>query len=84
VCWFGAKGHSTHEAEAHDHCKPSTLIGAKGGAGPSSLHTMLEGCKAYINSCVASNEACFRGQLDYVQSSPLGGRPNTKPGDQGN
>ena len=28
---------------AHDHYTTSTLIGGKGGAGPSSLHTMLEG-----------------------------------------
>ena len=28
---------------AHDHYTSSTLIGGKGGAGPSSLHTTLEG-----------------------------------------
>ena len=28
---------------AHDRNTSSTLIGWKGGAGPSSLHTMLEG-----------------------------------------
>ena len=28
---------------AHDHDTSSTLIGGKGGAGPSSLHTTLEG-----------------------------------------
>ena len=25
----------------------------------------------------------FHGHLDYSQKSPLGGRPNTKPGDHG-
>ena len=28
---------------AHDHYTSSTLISGKGGAGPSSLHTTLEG-----------------------------------------
>ena len=28
---------------AHDHYTSSTLIGGKGGAGPSSLHITLEG-----------------------------------------
>ena len=28
---------------AHDHYTSSTLIGGKDGAGPSSLHTTLEG-----------------------------------------
>ena len=28
---------------ARDRCTPSTLVGGKGGAGPSSLHTTLEG-----------------------------------------
>jgi hypothetical protein len=35
---------------ARDHCTSSTLIGGKGGAGPSSLHTMLEGPTEYVNS----------------------------------
>jgi hypothetical protein len=45
----------------------STLIGVKGGAGPSSLHTMLEGpvceCKmdgnVYMDFYMASNGSCF-------------------------
>ena len=37
---------------ARDHYTSSTLIGGKGGAGPSSLlHTMLEGPTEYISEC---------------------------------
>ena len=54
----------------HDHCTPSTLIGGKGIANPSSLHNTLEGpkeyvngfkmeCKVYTNSYMASNGPCF-------------------------
>ena len=35
---------------AHDHYTSSTLIGGKGGAGPSSLHTTLEGPTEYVNA----------------------------------
>ena len=35
---------------AHDHYTSSTLIGGKGGAGPSSLHTMLEGPTEYVTT----------------------------------
>ena len=34
---------------AHDHYTSSTLIGGKGGAGPSSLHTTLEGPAEYVH-----------------------------------
>jgi hypothetical protein len=33
---------------AHDHYTSSTLIGGKGGAGPSLLHTALEGPTDYV------------------------------------
>ena len=36
---------------ARDHCTSSTLIGGKGGAIPSSLHTTLEGPMEYISEC---------------------------------
>jgi hypothetical protein len=36
---------------ARDHYTSSTLIGGKGGAGPSSLHTTLEGPTEYISEC---------------------------------
>jgi hypothetical protein len=32
-----------------DQYNSSTLIGGKGGAGPSSLHTILEGPMEYVN-----------------------------------
>ena len=35
---------------ACDHYTSSTLIGGKGGAGPSSLHTTLEGPTEYVNA----------------------------------
>ena len=35
---------------AHDHYTSSTLIGGKGGAFPSSLHTTLEGPTEYVNA----------------------------------
>ena len=35
---------------ARDHYTSSTLIGGKGGAGPSSLHTTLEGPTEYVNA----------------------------------
>ena len=34
---------------AHDQYTSSTLIGGKGGAGPSLLHTTLEGPTEYVN-----------------------------------
>jgi hypothetical protein len=36
---------------ARDQYTSSTLIGGKGGARPSSLHTMLEGPTDYISEC---------------------------------
>ena len=54
---------------AYDQYTSSTLIGGKGGTGPSSLHTMLEvpngvceckdECKVYMDSYMASNGSCF-------------------------
>jgi hypothetical protein len=38
---FRATSHT--RLRAHDHHTSSTLIGGKGGAGPSPLHTTLEG-----------------------------------------
>ena len=48
-----------------DQYTSSTLIGGKGGAGPSSLHTTLEGPTEYVkmqDGCkvyMASNGSCF-------------------------
>jgi hypothetical protein len=51
---------------ARDHYTSSTLISGKGGAGPSSLYTTLEGPTEYVNarwmymdSYMTSNESCF-------------------------
>ena len=54
---------------ACDHYTSSTLISGRGGAGPSSLHTTLEGpteeyvnedgCKVYMDSYMASNGSSF-------------------------
>ena len=35
---------------AGDHYTSNTLIDGKGGAGPSSLHTTLEGPTEYVNA----------------------------------
>ena len=35
---------------ARDHYTSSTLIGGKGGVGPSSLHTTLEVPMEYVNA----------------------------------
>ena len=77
---------------ACDHYTSSTLIGGKGGAGPSSLPTPLEGPTEYVNArWMWSLHGClhgikwimFHGHLDYFQKPPLGGRSNTKLGDHG-
>ena len=36
---------------AYDHYTSSTLIGGKGGAGPSSLHNTHEGQMEYTSEC---------------------------------
>jgi hypothetical protein len=76
---------------AHDHFISSTLIGGKGGAGPSSLlHTTLEGPTEYVNArWMQSLHGFLHGikwnmyhdHLDYFQKPFFGGRPNPKLGD---
>ena len=44
---------------------------------------MQDGCKVYMDSYVASNGTCFMVTWTNFQKPPLGGRPNTKLGDQG-
>ena len=78
---------------ARDHHTSSTLIGEKGGAGPSSLHATLEGPTEYVNArwiCSLPGFLhdiewiMFHGHLDCFQKPSLAGRPNTKPlGDHG-
>ena len=76
----------------HDHYTSSTLIVGKGGAGPCSLYTMLEGATKYVNArwmlslhgfLHGIERIMFHGHMDYCQKPPLGGRPNTKPHDHG-
>ena len=64
----------------------------KGGAGPSSLHTLLEGPTEYVNTRWMKSLHGFlhdiewimlHGQLDYFQKPPLPGWLNTKLGDHG-
>ena len=77
---------------AHDHYTSRTLIGGNGGAGSSSLHTMLEEPTEYVNARWMQSlhgflngikGTVFYGPLDYFQKPHLGGRPNTKLGDHG-
>ena len=56
---------------ARDHYASSTLIGGKGGAGPSSLHTTLEGPMEYVNArwMLKSTWIPTWHQMDYVSWS---------------
>ena len=59
---------------ARDHSTSSTLIGGKGGAGPSSLQPMLEGPTEYVNAKMDAKcawiHACY--QMDHVSLWSLG------------
>ena len=44
------KGHFTHKTESLWPANSSILIGGIGGAGPSLLHTTLEGPTEYVNA----------------------------------
>jgi hypothetical protein len=44
----GLKATSHTRLKTCDHYTSSTLIGGKAGAGPSSLHTTLEGPTEYV------------------------------------
>jgi hypothetical protein len=77
---------------ARDHFTSSTLIGGKGGAGPSSLHNTPEGLTEYVNARRMESLhgflhgiqwIVFHGHSDHSQKPLLGGRANTKPGDHG-
>jgi hypothetical protein len=80
---------------AHDYSTSSlsTLVGGKGGIGPSSLHTTLEGptgiceCKMDVKSLHKFLHGIewimFHGHVDYFQKPSFGGRPDTKLGDHG-
>ena len=90
--FYLTNGHFTHETGSLWPFTSSTLIGVKGGAGPSPLHTTLEGPMEYVTARWMYSLhgflsdipwIMFHGHLDYFQKPPLGGRPNTKPGDHG-
>ena len=92
--WEVFQGHGQLRATFHtrtralDHCTSSTLIGGKGGAGPSSLHTMFERPTVYIfvNARWQMSSLhgflhgiewiMFHGHMDYSQKPSLGSRPN--------
>jgi hypothetical protein len=48
--WKELRATSHTRLGAHDLYTSSTLIGGKGGAAPSSLHTTLEGPTEYVNA----------------------------------
>ena len=57
---------------ALDHYTSSTLFGGKGGAGPSSRHTTLEGPTEYTSACkmdVKSTWIPTWHQMDHVSQS---------------
>jgi hypothetical protein len=72
---------------ARVHYTSSTLIGGKGGAGPSLLSIELEGPTKYVNArwphgfLHGIKWIMFHGHLDYIKKQPLEGRSNTKLGD---
>ena len=79
---------------ARDHCTSSILIGGKRWAGPSSLHTTLEGspewvqdgCKVDMDSYVTSKGQYFMVTwilFLFLKKPRLGFRPRTKLGDHG-
>ena len=63
--------HTTLRVTSHtrlttrDHYTSSTLIGRKGGGGPSSLHTTLEGPTQYVKCFM------FHGLLNYFPKTFL-------------
>ena len=66
------------------------FIGGKGGASPSSLHTVLEGPTECVDASWMSILRGFlrgigwimlHGHLDCFQKPPFGGGLDTKPGD---
>ena len=89
---FHTRATSHRRLRARDHCTSTTLIGGKGGAGPSSLHTTLEGATEYVNArwnarftwIVHGIEwIVFHGHLDLFRKPPFESRPSTKLGDHG-
>ena len=50
IGWHGVRATSHTRLRARDHYTSITLIGGKGGASPSSLHTPLEGRMEYVNA----------------------------------
>ena len=77
-CDFRATSHT--RLRARDQYTSNTLIGGKGGAGPSSLHTPLEGPTEYVNArwmqslhgFLHGNEwIMFHGHLDYFHNHLL-------------
>ena len=89
--WMRVKGPHTQDWEPWPiHFKHSYWW--KGGAGPSSLHTTLEGPTDYVRAKWMKSlhgflhgieRIMFHGHLNYYQKPPRGARPNTKPGDHG-
>ena len=51
---------------AHDHCTSSTLTGGKGKAGPSSLHTTLEGPTDYANARRMQSRHGFLHDIKWI------------------
>ena len=44
---------------------------------------MQGGCRVYMDAYMAWNGSCFMVTWTIFKKPPLGGRPNTKPGDHG-
>ena len=72
-CWPVELWATSHtRLRAHDHSTSSIFIGGKGGAGPSSLHTTLEGPTENISECkmnVKSTWIPIWHRIDHVSWS---------------
>jgi hypothetical protein len=62
--WVRATSHTN--LRACDDYTSSTLIGGKGGAGPSSLHTMLEGPTEYVTARWMSSLHRFLHGIEWI------------------
>jgi hypothetical protein len=88
------KGHFTHETESLDHYTSSTLIGGNFKAEPVQVRyftlCLRDQRSIYVKArwmwgihgfLRGIEWIMFRGHLVCFQKPPLGGRPNSKPGD---
>ena len=88
------KGHVTHETGSPwpPHFKHSHWWKGWGRSNFATSHYswgtigskgLQDGCRAHVDSCMASIGSCFMVTWTHLQKPHVGGRSNTKPGDHG-